>query len=196
MARWEPKDNEPVGAGENIGRRLFDEPKLSGAPDQRPFSGLDIRNFEESRDREFSIDRLGRSSVDKAVVRYLRERAEHHGTTKFQRPKRFDGWAHISARKLIQGMQCALHPSPIRDMDGNGSPVPWSDYDLEQNKYHAHVLIPADMGGDLFAYEIREQFQKFGDVHRIRAVDSKLMQMGFAKRVREIGKEFFRRLRP
>lgn len=173
MARWEPKHNEAIGAGENVGRRLFDEPKLSGAPDQKPFKGLDIRNFEESRDREFSIDRLGKTSVDKAVVRYLRPRAERHGGTMFQKPRRFDGWAHISARKLCDGMQWTLLCSPIREMDVDGLPVPWLAADLSQNQYHAHVLMPEAMESALFAYEIREHFGKFGSVYRIRPLDER-----------------------
>lgn len=172
MPRWEPKDNERVGVGENVGRRLFDEPKLSGAPDQKPFKGLDLRNFEESRDREFSIDRLGKSSVDKAVIKYLKPRAEHHGSTKFKKARRFDGWAHISARKLCDGKQWAIYSSPVREIEVDGAPMPWVDGDLAQNKYHAHVLMPDAMESDLFAYEIREHFEKFGDVYRIRPPDA------------------------
>ena len=74
MARWNPAD-KPVGANEPIGRRLFDEPLLAGADDQRKFAGLDLRNFEEKRDREFSVDRLGRTGKERAVIKYLNPRA-------------------------------------------------------------------------------------------------------------------------
>lgn len=170
MARWTPKDNEPVGVSEHIGRRLFDEPKLSGAPDQRPFKGLELRHFEETRDREFSVDRLGASSVDKAVERYLSSRclceAEKH-----KKPKRFDGWAYIVVRKLTTGTNWLVYPSPIRRRNDAGAEINWSDENLDQNLYHAHILRPEDMSPAFFAYQVREKFLTLGDVRRARQIE-------------------------
>ena len=65
------------------------------------FSGLDLRHFEEKRDREFSLDRLGRSGIDRAVTGYLTPRAEAAGR-QLRPAKTFDGWAVLRARQLQQ----------------------------------------------------------------------------------------------
>lgn len=148
--RWEPDDQ--VNQSEHVGRRLFDEPMLFGAYDQPQYNGLALRNFEESRGREFSIDRMGKSSCDGRVVRYLELRAENHGK-KFAQPKEFCGWAYIRASKLIRpdtGTPLQLIPSPVREGDAE-----WCDQDLEQNRFHAHILMPDNADGEAFALRIR-----------------------------------------
>jgi hypothetical protein len=168
MARWAPDKNDPITGGEQIGRRLFDEPKLAGGPDQKPFKGLEVSHFVETRDPEFSLDRLGRGAIEKAVVRYLTPRAEKHGGT-FTKPKRFDGWAYLSAQKL-RTAPWPLHVSQVETKDANGNVLPWSDDDLDQNKFHAHVVIPIDMERDVFALRVREHFADHGGVFSIRPV--------------------------
>jgi len=124
MARWIPRSNEPVGKNEAIARRLFDEPMLVGAIGQRPYAGLDLRNFEETRADEFSVDRLGVSGVNKAVVRYILPLAED-AAKQFHSAKRFEGWATLPADRLVKpykGIELAVIPSPEMD-----------------NPYHAHV---------------------------------------------------------
>jgi hypothetical protein len=162
---WKPKDNEAIGSSEQIGRRLFDEPKLSGAPDQKPSGLLEMRNFLEKRSREFSVDRLGKGSVDKSVVGYLKSRcllAENS----FTKPRRFDGWAYIGWKKLIRDTPWTIHPSPKRADNDTAADVVWSDDNCEQNRYHAHVLAPENVEPKLFAYDLRERFIKEGDVYR------------------------------
>jgi hypothetical protein len=96
---WTPQIGQPVAPNEHVGRRLFDEPMLAGAQNQQAFAGLDLRNFEEKRDGEISVDRLGRSSVEKAVVNYLRPRA-HAAGGKFTPSKQFNGWAVLRVARL------------------------------------------------------------------------------------------------
>jgi hypothetical protein len=79
MARWDPPAN--VDNNEHLGRRLFDEPLLTGASDQPSFKGLLLTHFEESRDDEWWLDRLGRSSADRKVISYLTPRAQAAGST-------------------------------------------------------------------------------------------------------------------
>lgn len=165
MARWTPKDNEAIAPSEQLGRRLFDEPKLSGAPDQKPFAGLRIDHFIEKRGREFSIDRLGRTSIDHKVVAYLKPRCNH--VLKERQAKRFDGWAIASAKKLPKDSSWTLHPSGIREKDAGGVVEAWSETDLKQNMYHGHVLMPATVDNRLFAFDIREQFVNVGGVYPI-----------------------------
>src|SRR5690348_13522018 len=121
MARWNP--SAEVGANEAIGRRLFDEPMLVGARDQKPYAGLVLRHFQEKRSEEFSIDRLGRSNIEPAVLNYLKPRAALAGNN-FKPPKSFNGWAVLRARQLRQ--------PPV----GTGFPVlssPISGTDLDEN---------------------------------------------------------------
>src|SRR5580658_8732698 len=118
MPRWTPADNAPLGPNERIGRRLFDEPALSGAPDQPLWRGLDVRHFEETRDRQFSVDRLGATGIDGRVKSYLVRRALEDAKN-YHEPKGFNGWVHMTVRNLheteqeSEGIQWAIEPSPI-----------------------------------------------------------------------------------
>ena len=162
MARWTPDDSGPIASSEHIGRRLFDEPKLSGAPDQKPYSGLQIGHFIEKRGSEFSLDRLGKTSIDKRVVRYLMSRCEYAARS-FQHEKKFNGWAYCASNRLLKDTSWTIHASGIRARDENGVELPWSDDQIGENRYHAHVLIPDGVEAIRFAYDIRE---KLIDVQR------------------------------
>ena len=86
MARWQPVIDQQIGSNEHLGRRLFDEPSLAGAEDQRPFTGILIDHFLEKRDDgQVSLDRLGQSSVDKRVQNHLLPLA-HNAATRFRPP--------------------------------------------------------------------------------------------------------------
>jgi hypothetical protein len=155
MARWTPPHNDPIGSNEHIGRRLFDEPLLVGAADQPEFAGLSLRHFENS-DREYSLDRLGLSSVDAAVVHYLRPRATEAGN-RFRKPKSFNGWAVIRAARLTnppKGKNVDLVPSPEH---GEG---------LKENVFHAHALRPENQDDYSFALHLRHLFTSYGKVHK------------------------------
>ena len=120
-----------------LSRRLFDEPLLVGAKDQKPFGGLLLSNFEETRDDQFSLDRLGRTGVDKAVVRHLRPLADAAART-FHSAKRFDGWAVLSARRLVipvKGVLLPLVASPEND-----------------NPYHAHLATQDLLASEPFRH--------------------------------------------
>jgi len=123
MARWIPPSDR-IDRNEHIGRRLFDEPMLVGAVDQRSFAGLLLSHFEETRDDELSLDRLGRSSVDSRVVNFLRPLGATAAVA-FRSSKRFDGWAVLPAHRLtgaVREVVLPLKPSPEPN-----------------NPYHAHV---------------------------------------------------------
>lgn len=136
-----------------MGRRLFDEPMLAGAENQKQFQGLLLRHFQEKRDREFSLDRLGRSGVDRTVVKYLAPRAEAAGQ-KLKPAKLFHGWAVIRASLISNaptGASMPLTPSPIAGTD------------LNDNIYHAHATLPE---GDAYsiALHLRHLFTSHGSV--------------------------------
>jgi hypothetical protein len=155
MARWDPPDS--VGSNEHIGRRLFDEPMLVGTSDQRSFAGLQLTHFEETRDNEYSLDRLGRSGVDRKVVAYLKPRAEDAGRS-FKKAKTFGGWAVLAARELINARKAPCLPVIASPIDG---PEP------RDNKFHAHVCKPVDMQATHMALHLRHLFVTYGRVEAI-----------------------------
>jgi len=152
MAKWQPESETVVGKNEHLGRRLFDEPMLAGATKQKPFTGLLLRHFEETRDLEFSLDRLGRTSVELAVVRYLMPRVDA-AANKFRPPKAFDGWFVIKAeflKKPKQGPPFPVTPSP--DMRAG----------LDENRYHAHATLPATADTYTNALQLKYLFEQHG----------------------------------
>ena len=165
MATWQPKSDEAIGKSESLGRRLFDEPMLAGVQNSKPFGGLDLRNFQEKRDREFSLDRLGLTGIDKKVLNYLLPRARA-ASTKFKAPKSFDGWVVLRADVVVKppvGSGFPVHPSPIA---GDG---------LDENKFHAHALLPESAEPDdryRTALHLRHIFGTYGTIHQV-ASDSK-----------------------
>jgi hypothetical protein len=160
MARWDPPAE--IGNSEHIGRRLFDEPMLVGTADQPSFAGLKLTHFEETRGNEWSLDRLGKSGIDRKVVAYLRPRAEAAGRM-FRKPKSFDGWAVLPVRELTKARKPAALPviaSPIQDQ------AP------KDNIYHAHTLKPQHMEAAYMALHLRHLFTTFGTVEKIQTEQS------------------------
>ena len=157
MARWTPTSK--IGKHEHIGRRLFDEPMLVGTKNQKSFEGLDLRNFEDTRDKQTSLDRLGRTGVDNRIVRYLQPLAEA-ASLKFIHPKSFNGWAVLSAHRL-ENPPKGKHTFPVVS-----SPITGTE--LDENIYHAHVVRP-DSIDDYYtmALYLRALFTKYGNVHPI-----------------------------
>ena len=159
MARWVPPAN--VEANEQIGRRLFDEPLLAGSAGQPSFSGLLLTHFEETRGDDFSVDRLGKSGLDKKVIFYLKPRAEAAGKL-FTKTKRFDGWAVISAREITKNRKRAgfkIVACPVND------PVP------NDNLYHAHICRPADVEPEYMALRLRHLFTTYGKIEAVAPPD-------------------------
>jgi len=163
MPRWIPDDSR-VAQGEHIGRRLYAEPKLSGAPDQKPFHGLDISNFMETRGRDFSCDRLGQSSVDNNVIGYLMERCHQHSA---ERGLPFNGWIYATAKKLAENNGWETVASGVRSKGESNEDLPWDDTKINENRFHAHLVMPEAMAPRMFAMEARERFVRVGQVHRI-----------------------------
>ena len=162
MVRWTPTAS--IGKNEHVGRRLFDEPALLGATDQPPIMRLLLTNFEETRSDEYSLDRLGASSVDRKVLRYLMPRALAAANA-YTKPKAFDGWAWVPARKL---MEAEKKP----DLMVVASPIPEDptllEKDLNGNRFHAHACRPVNMDETYMAYHLRHLFETYGNVERTR----------------------------
>jgi hypothetical protein len=156
MPLWNPPTDH-VGRKEHIGRRLFDEPLLAGATGQKGFGGLLLRHFEEARSDEFSVDRLGRTGVDKSITRFLRPLADAAGKT-FRTAKTFNGWVVLKADELEKskkGSTLGVVPSP-----------------LKCNPYHAHIdtrhfLESVDDRHYHIALYLRELFTTKGKMHII-----------------------------
>lgn len=186
MASWTPPADQTIGPNEQLGRRLFAEPLLSGAVDQRQFRGLDLRNFQEKRDREYSLDRLGRSNVERAVIKYLQPRAINAAQS-FREPKSFDGWAVLRARELTAakvGKHVEIFASPVR---GQG---------MEENIYHAHALRPETTDEYSFALHLRNLFASYGGIERAGAARQSSGQRLVNALVRTIRKIFARTTMP
>lgn len=155
MAKWQPENDPAIGKNEQLGRRLFDEPMLVGVTNQKNFGGLLLRHFEETRDVEFSLDRLGRTGIDQSAVRYLNPRAEAAGT-RFKPQRAFNGWAVVKAdylRKPHRGPALELVASPIK---GDG---------LEENHHHAHAVLPSLENAYANALHLRQVFVQYGSIH-------------------------------
>jgi hypothetical protein len=160
MGRWIPKDSNPVGANEHIGRRIFDEPKLFGATDQNPFDGFALSHFEPGEDRELSVDRVGDGCFNPKAMGYLARRAEFAATTT-HKPRTFHGWLTAPAAKLVHPRTKArwqIVPSPERGPMVNGVSPEWNDADLTQNRCHAHLPVPEDVDNLFFAFMVRAAF--------------------------------------
>jgi len=134
MALWKP--NQTIGKNERIGRRLFQRRGLKGAKDQkRPDKTFELYHFEETRDRQVSADRLGATSVDAKVKRYLNPRG-HYAATLFVPPRPFLGWAVVKAKDLQappKGSPFQIAASPSAAADG---------IELSENTYHADIEMP------------------------------------------------------
>lgn len=161
MAKWVPAAD--VEANEPVGRRMFDEPLLVGTAGQPSFRGLLVTHFEEARDDEISVDRLGRTGIDKRVVAFLKPRADLAGE-KFRKPKTFNGWAVLPARELRKdrdnrrGLQIVA--SPITE------PAP------NDNPYHAHIRRPNEMDSMLAALYLRHLFTTYGKVEPVNSAQA------------------------
>jgi hypothetical protein len=162
MAKWAPAAD--VEANEPVGRRMFDEPLLVGTAGQPSFAGLLVTHFEEERDDEISVDRLGRTGIDKRVVAFLKPRADLAGG-KFRKPKTFNGWVVLSARELRKdranrrGLQIVA--SPISDPTPNDNP------------YHAHIRRPSDLDSTMTALYLRHLFTTYGKVEPVSSAEAK-----------------------
>jgi hypothetical protein len=150
MARWTPSSD--VGQNERIGRRLFDEPMLAGAGDQKPYYGLDFRHFYETRD-DISLDRLGRTGIDNAVVRYLTPLA-HAAGRKFRKAKSFNGWFVVVVRNIENPPEGNKFNIKViaSAVQGEG---------LEENPYHAHIFA-AGIDHYFLGLHLRHLFAKYG----------------------------------
>jgi hypothetical protein len=154
VATWIPDPTEPVGPNEIVGRRLFDEPKLIGATDQRaPDWLLDYRHFEDTRG-EVSFDRLGRTGRDRKVVNFLRPKAEKAGQD-VEPPKTFDGWATVRAKSLATAAKGPSFPLIVSPMYLD------QPEHADHNPYHAHAVSVLDAYS--MALHLRQIFEEYGE---------------------------------
>jgi hypothetical protein len=183
MGQWTP-ENDSVGRSEHIGRRLFDEPMLVGARDQKPFGGLLLSNFEETRDDEFSLDRLGRSSIDRRVVGYLRPLADTAGRA-FHTAKRFDGWIVLPAHRLTD---------PRRRV-----PLELAASPDDANRYHAHLVTTSLFASEplrhyLIALHLKELFTGPGSILHPVTIEAKAsLKSSWRKKISQWLSNRFRR---
>ena len=140
-----------------MGRRLFDQPTLIGAAGQKkPAAQYNLRNFQESRETGFSLDRLGRTNPEAAALRYLEPRAKG-AASKLRPAKEFHGWATIQAKKLQD------HPRVKFDV----RPSPISGEGLVENIYHAEADCRSDRY-DLYsiALHLKHLFESQGVIQQ------------------------------
>jgi hypothetical protein len=155
MALWSPKSTDSIGPNERIGRRLFEQKQLRGAQNQKPPPHLfELYHFEERRDPgDVSVDRLGKTGIERKVLNYLERRANFAGSS-FTPARRFLGWAVVSARELqnpAQGPPLSIVSSPLVDTVGN---------ELLANNYHAHIKRPSHYTAYEMAMHLRTIFER------------------------------------
>ncbi|MCG8052454.1 MAG: hypothetical protein JAZ15_14720 [Candidatus Thiodiazotropha endolucinida] len=138
--RWQP--NSTIGKNEAIGRRLFDEPMLIGATDQPKYEGILLRHFEENRDNELSVDRLGQSGINKKVKKYLQQRATN-AAKGFHKQKSFNGWIFVQKQALELGYKGRQFPTLA-------SPITDGETEIDNNIYHAHISLSDNSEIDAF----------------------------------------------
>lgn len=150
MASWKP-NAATVAKTEFIGRRLFQRQGLKGAKDQkRPDKTFELYHFEETRDREVSVDRLGQTSVDGRVKSYLNPRGHYAATLLHKRE--FQGWAVTKAKDLESAPNSfQISPSPIAAQGGE---------QLTENNYHAHIEMPDRYTSHDMAVMLKYIFEK------------------------------------
>jgi hypothetical protein len=173
MARWTPSSDKPVGQNEHIGRRLFGRQKLKGANDQAQLTAnFELYHFEENRDPgDVSLDRLGQSSVDQRVRRYLEPRALSAAAALVP-PKPFIGWAVVRARDLQEpskGPALKVVPSPLPVIGGD---------EFSENLYHAHASRPISYGSYEMAVHLKMIFEKKYHVEPYAAATSNSAAVG------------------
>lgn len=152
MARWKPPDR--VGEKELVARRIFGDAIFRGVLDQSQPGRLRLNHFEETRsDRHLSLDRLGRGTAEKRVLRYLEPRCDLAGT-RFNSPKLFEGWVGLKVERIRNAKQLLLDviASPVESVGTDSN---------DENLYHAHVEIPE--GSDYFvALHLKELCERHG----------------------------------
>jgi hypothetical protein len=125
MPVWEPKADQPVGAKEMLGRRIFSDKIWDGAfGNGRKLFRVD-HFLDMNREADLSLDRLGRSSEEGAVVR----RVGHHAHTEGDQhnpPRPFTGWA-ACGRNHFATAKCNVPVEPRPLEDGT-------------NPYHAEIV--------------------------------------------------------
>lgn len=134
-------------------------PGLKGAADQKPAVGFEVYHFEETRpDDDVSVDRLGRTSVERAVIGYLKPRVAIAAAS-FREPRVFSGWAMVRARHIRQptrGKPLILIASPVESIEGQPD---------SGNRFHAHIERPQGIDNAYWsALIIREIFNRDGSV--------------------------------
>ena len=136
MARWTPASE--IAKSECIGRRLFARGQLHGAADQKPLppAKIELSHFMEKRHPgDVSMDRLGRTGIERQVIGFLDPKARQAGC-RMNPVADFGGWVFITARQLnssTSGLPLVLVSSPTASAE---------DESVIDNPYHAHVERP------------------------------------------------------
>ena len=139
MARWIP--TSVIAKTECIGRRIFTRGQLHGAADQKPLPPLKIElsHFMEKRySGDVSMDRLGRTGIEKQVIGFLDPKACQAGS-RMNPVAHFQGWVYITSRQFnssTSGLPLVLVSSPAASAE---------DESVIDNPYHAHVERPSGL---------------------------------------------------
>lgn len=155
---WEPP--KTVGDQEVIARRLFRRQPLKGAKDQPiPDDACELYHFEDNRTPgSISMDRLGATGVNKAIVRVLQPKAlEHSGIIN----KSFDGWRYVTAKSIR-----SCHTTHTK-LDVSASPIE-TGKDHEINPFHADAIYwetegynsPPELKTSFLAHKLHTIFQR------------------------------------
>lgn len=157
--RWVPKPTDPIGDKEAIGRRLFDEPALSGALDQPPRELLDFRNFEEKRiPIEVSFDRLGKTGPEPKVKAFLDPLGVALGQALTPR-RQFHGWSFLKTETLAKPPRGPGFPLTISMIE------PDDKTHKDHNPYHVHALV-TDKDWFTTSLLLQHLFSKHGTLER------------------------------
>ncbi|CAN7342504.1 hypothetical protein [Bosea sp. LjRoot237] len=161
MAKWSPGTD--IGPNEAIGRRIYEPVKLKGADGQPEFTRLRLEHFLEKRGREASVDRLGRTNVEKAVKNHLRPQAVESGTGRLS-PHAMLGWVITPAKRItgykdpdIPELKFTLTADPIASAV-QAAAAPQSP-GANDNPYHAHIAGPERFSAQQIALYLRHAFE-------------------------------------
>jgi hypothetical protein len=156
---WKLDTDAPVGRNEYLGRRLFaTSPRLVGGKNQKDNDSFHYTHFlNRPGDTKTSFDRLGRSSVERAVKRELCPIAATAGQ-RFNPARDFRGWAVIQVQKLCDPP--ARAPDSYRQLKVVPSPLTSSDG--EENRFHAEIDTPSGVTPYDIAHHYYTMFSDYG----------------------------------
>jgi hypothetical protein len=165
---WNPSATN-ISDKEIIGRRAFGDEAFIPSPQGQLVHYL---VFYDSRfQTDLSVDRLGGSSVEDRVRRFLTPHAVHHGETRLPK-QQFHGWAQIPVKKL---KKIKIAPSPKGDKNK------LDDLSDPYNPYHADIVrdgYRTQQTAEVLAYALAQMASQF---HLVSPLSDKKKKMGILR---------------